>query len=121
MILVLGMLRLVAMPHAVITGTCDVSFHTSSQSTLKVSVSNAVGNERSESMREMCGCVSFSVSVRANAQVYASRSSWNVQELKETPHHSTLFLCPVLLFSPPLPYFSSYCSFFYLFTSFYVE
>lgn len=88
MILVLGMLRLVAMPHAVITGTCDVSFHTSSQSTLKVSVSNAVGNERSESMREMCGCVSFSVSVRANAQVYASRSSWNVQELKETPQHT---------------------------------
>lgn len=37
-------------------------------------------------MREMCGCVSFSV--RAKAQVYASWSSWNVQEPEETSHHS---------------------------------
>lgn len=64
-------------------------------------MSNAVGNECSESMREMCGRVSFSV--RANAQVYAPRSSWNVQELKEAAR-----LCPVppsfslslLLFTP---------------------
>lgn len=52
-----------------------------------------MGNESSESMREMCGCVSFSV--RAKAQVYASRSSWNAQEPEETPHRSKPILLPL--------------------------
>lgn len=60
--------------------------HAVSQSTFILTsqslLSNVVGNECSESMREMCECVSFSLS--ANAQVYAPQSSWNVQELKET-------------------------------------
>lgn len=98
MILFLGMPRLVAIAHAVIAGTCDVSPRTASQSTLKSlsrSVSNAVGNERSESMREMCGCVSFSV--RPNAQVYAPRSSWNVQETSSQTSPPSLS-SPLLLF-----------------------
>lgn len=44
------------------------------------SVSNAVGNECSQSMREMHGRVSFSAG--ANARRHAPPSSWNVQELK---------------------------------------
>lgn len=64
-------------------------------------MSNAVGNECSESMREMCGRVSFSV--RANAQGYAPRSSWNVQELKETAQQTYPLLYP--LFSPPFSHF----------------
>lgn len=115
MILFLGMPRLVAIAHAVIAGTCDVSPRTASQSTLKSlsgSVSNAVGNERSESMREMCGCVSFSV--RPNAQVYAPRSSWNVQETSSQTSPPSLS-SPLLLFSltitPSLSLsFSSLCS-----------
>lgn len=106
MILFLGMPRLVAIAHAVIAGTCDVSPRTASQSTLKSlsrSVSNAVGNERSESMREMCGCVSFSV--RPNAQVYAPRSSWNVQETSSQTS-------PPSLSSPLLLFLSHYYSFF---------
>ncbi len=59
----------------------------------------AVGNECSESMREMCGRVSFSV--RANAQVYAPRSSWNVKELKETARQTSPPSFPPLL--TPLP------------------
>lgn len=69
------------------------------------SVSNVVGNDCSESMRELCGCVSFSLST--NAQVYAPQSSWYVQEPKERvrktdahtsmtfflPHFS-VFFCP---------------------------
>lgn len=71
------------------------------------SVSNAVGNECSESMREMCGRVSFSVG--ANAQVYAPRSSWNVQELKETARQMYPLSHP--LFSPFF-HSSSYYPFF---------
>lgn len=48
-----------------------------------------MGNEFSESMREMCGRVSSSV--RANAPVYAPQSSWNAQELKETACQSLFF------------------------------
>lgn len=108
MILFLGMPRLVAIAHAVIAGTCDVSPRTASQSTLKSlsgSVSNAVGNERSESMREMCGCVSFSV--RPNAQVYAPRSSWNVQETSSQTSPPSLSSPPFFSFSLLLLFYLS--------------
>lgn len=64
----------------------DASLRAVCSPSLSQPVSNTVGNESSESMREMCGCVGFSV--RAKAQVYASRSSWNAQEPEETPHRS---------------------------------
>lgn len=64
---------------------------------LSLSVSNTVGNESSESMRDMCGCVSFSV--RANTQVYAPRSRWNVQKVKEITAEKTQPPHPQLLFS----------------------
>lgn len=77
-----------------------MSLRAVSQSTQSQSVSNAVGNECSESMREMCGRVSFSV--RANAQVYAPQSSWNVQELKEMARQTYPLSYP--------PFFSSFFS-----------
>lgn len=53
-------------------------------------MSNALGNETSESMREMCGCVSFSV--LAKPQVYAPQGCWNVHELKETARPTNPFV-----------------------------
>lgn len=84
----------------------DASLRTVCSPSLSQPVSNTVGNESSESMREMCGCVRFSVS--AKAQVYASQSSWNAQELEETPHHSK----PI-----PSPFASLPTILTYLFTS----
>lgn len=62
----------------------------------------------------------------AYAQVYASRSGWNVQELRETAHHGTPrhnsssvpFPVPPFLFFPLFPYFSPFVLFlsFYLYT-----
>lgn len=78
---------------------------------LSLSVSNTVGNESSESMRDMCGCVSFSV--RANTQVYAPRSRWNVQKVKEITAQKTYSRPPIApLFSPPLLSFLSNYSYF---------
>lgn len=96
------------LPRAVTAGTCDVSLGAASQSALKSlsqPVSNAVGNECSESMRVMCGRVGFSV--RANAQVYAPRSSWNVQEPRGRNSVANFQSSLLLLLSPPL---SSYYS-----------
>lgn len=113
MILFLGMPQPVTFAHAVIANTCDVSL-THSESvycyTPSQSVSNVVGKECSESMREMCGCVSFSVS--ANAQVYAPQSSWNVQEQKETarqtdPHLSLRFFFSLSLSFPSVEWLFS--------------
>lgn len=54
-------------------------------------------------MHEMCGCVSFSI--RASAQVYAPRSSWNVNTGTEgngTANLSCLIPFSLSLFPPTL-------------------
>lgn len=97
MILFLGMPRLSQLQLAVLSLPAHAMCHSAEQSrstqSIGQSVSNAVGNECSESMRKMCGCVGFSV--RANTQVYAQRSRWNLEELKETARHGHLIPCPI--------------------------